>query len=193
MSVCDAQKDIYAISSLSIIFATIILYKLFFTLLSVRNFKFSVLIAQLQENNLKKSAIHMTNISESSNINEVITSILNSFFYKNILHTHTHTHTHARTHTLTKHKKIKSSLFTFRKFVYTSQMYKVRTLFFYVLSVNVRALKIIINLIKHKNAYKQTKTKKVAFLCAWKTSKGKKATYSLISVLCFYLVVFLCL
>ena len=36
-------------------------------------------------------------------------------------------------------------------------MYKVRTLFYHVLSVNVRTLKIIINLIKHKNAYKQTK------------------------------------
>ena len=135
----------------------------FFTLLSVRNFKFSVLIVQLQENNLKKSAIHMTNISESSNINEVVTSILNFFFTK-IFYTHTHTHTH--THTDKTYKKIKSSLCTFRKFVYTSEMYKVRTLFFYVLSVNVRALKIIINLIKHKNAYKQTKTKKVAFLCA---------------------------
>ena len=135
----------------------------FFTLLSVRNFKFSVLIVQLQENNLKKSAIHMTNISESSNINEVVTSILNFFFTK-VFYTHTHTHTH--THTDKTYKKIKSSLCTFRKFVYTSEMYKVRTLFSYVLSVNVRTLKIIINLIKHKNAYKQTKTKKVAFLCA---------------------------
>ena len=53
MSVCDAQKDIYAISSLSIIFAAIYYTNFFFTLLSVRNFKFSVLIAQLQENNLK--------------------------------------------------------------------------------------------------------------------------------------------
>ena len=35
----------------------------------------------------------------------------------------------------------------------------------YVLPVNVRTLKIIINLIKHKNAYKRTKTKKAVFLC----------------------------
>ena len=36
----------------------------FFTLLSVRNFKFSVLIAQLRENKLKYAIIHMNNISE---------------------------------------------------------------------------------------------------------------------------------
>ena len=35
-----------------------------FTLLSVRNFKFSVLTTQLKENNLKQSVIHMNNISE---------------------------------------------------------------------------------------------------------------------------------
>ena len=34
----------------------------------------------------------------------------------------------------------------------------------------------------------QTKTKKTAFLCAQKRSKGKKLTYSLICVLCFCLV-----
>ena len=33
---------------------------------------------------------------------------------------------------------------------------------------------------KHKNAYKQRKTKNAVFLCALKTSKGKKVTYSLI-------------
>ena len=66
MTVYDAQKDIYAISSSSIIFAAMILYNFFFffTLLSVRNFKFSVLTTQLKENNLKQSVIHMNNISE---------------------------------------------------------------------------------------------------------------------------------
>ena len=83
-------------------------------------------------------------------MNEVIRSILNVFFFTKIFYTHPHTNTH----TLIKHRKIKSS----------SEMYKVRTLFSYVLSVNVRTLKIIINLIKHKNAYKQTKTKKAVFL-----------------------------
>ena len=38
----------------------------FFTLLSVRNFKFSVFIEQLRDNNLKYSVIHMNNISEIS-------------------------------------------------------------------------------------------------------------------------------
>ena len=36
----------------------------FFTLLSVRSFKFSVLIVQLRENKLKYAIIHMNNISE---------------------------------------------------------------------------------------------------------------------------------
>ena len=49
----------------------------------------------------------------------------------------------------------------------------------YVLSVNVRTLKIIINLINNKNAYKRTKTKKAVFLFASKTSKWKKVTYLL--------------
>ena len=81
-----------------------------------------------------------------------------TFFFLQKHFTHAHTHTHTHTHTLIKHKKIKFSLCTFRKFTYTSEMYKVRTLFSYVLSVNVGTLKIIINLIKHKNEYKQTKT-----------------------------------
>ena len=53
MTVYDAQKDKYAISSLSIIFAPLNYTNVFFTLLSVQHFKFSALIAQLWVNNLK--------------------------------------------------------------------------------------------------------------------------------------------
>ena len=45
------------------------------------------------------------------------------------------------------------------------------------------------NLIKHKNAYKRIKTKEAVFLCAKKTFKGKKVTYSHICV--FVLLVLL--
>ena len=93
----------------------------------------------------------------SSNINEVVRSVLNflSFFLQKDF-----------THTLTKHKKNKVltsyySLVRIYKRIVWSEDFT-----FYVLSVNVRTLKIIINLIKHKNAYKQTKTKKAAILCA---------------------------
>ena len=54
MTVHDAQKDIYAISSSLIIFAAIKLYKKFLYFIFCKEFfKFSVLIAQLRENNLK--------------------------------------------------------------------------------------------------------------------------------------------
>ena len=51
--------------------------------------------------------------SWNSNINEVIRAVLNSLliFFRKRFYTHTHTHTH--THILAKHKKIKSSLYTF--------------------------------------------------------------------------------
>ena len=64
-------------------------------------------------------------------------------------------------------------------------MYKVRTLFSYVLSVNVRTLKIIINLIKHKNAYKQTKAKKRYFYAHKNHLKGKKSLIRLFAFLYF--------
>ena len=41
---------------------------------------------------------------------------------------------------------------------------------------------------KAQNAYKRTKTKKAAFLCAQKTSKGKKVAYSLICVFVLFIL-----
>ena len=41
---------------------------------------------------------------------------------------------------------------------------------------------------KHKNAYKQTKTKKAAFFMRLKTSKGEKVAYSLICVFVFFVL-----
>ena len=55
----------------------------------------------------------------------------------------------------------------------------------YLLSLNVRALKIIINLIKHKTAYKQTKTKKAR---KKKISNGKTVTYSHIWVFALFVL-----
>ena len=63
MTVYDAKRDIYVISSSSVIFAAIKYGNFSFTLQSVRNFK---LIVQLRENNLKQSGIHMNNISDIS-------------------------------------------------------------------------------------------------------------------------------
>ena len=70
----------------------------------------------------------------SSNINEVIKTVLNFFSTKFSTRFHTHT--------LKRHKKVLTS------HVSLVHIYK------------------RINLIKHKNAYKQTKTKKAVFLCA---------------------------
>ena len=52
----------------------------------------------------------------------------------------------------------------------------------------MRTLKIIINLIKHKNAYKQTKTKKGSVFIRIKTSKEKKVSYSLICVFVLFVL-----
>ena len=60
---------------------------------------------------LKCSVIQSPQVIRS-NTNKVIRTVLNAL-QKDFTHTHTHT--------LTKHKKIKSSLCTFRKFLYTSE------------------------------------------------------------------------
>ena len=45
----------------------------------------------------------------------------------------------------------------------------------------------VIEVMKHKNAYKWSKIKRLCFMCI-KTSKGKKVTYSLICILHFHMV-----
>ena len=89
----------------------------------------------------------------SSNINEVIRAVLNSllFFFAKRFYTHTHTHK-----VLTAYVSL---VHICKRIVWSEDFTS------YVLSVNVRTLKIIINLIKHKNAYK------------WTTSKRIKVTY----------------
>ena len=77
-------------------------------------------------------------------------------------HTHTHTHTHARTHARIKVLTSYVSLVHIYKRIVWSENF-----ISYVLSVNVRTLKNMINLITHKNAYKRTKIKKVMFLYAF--------------------------
>ena len=54
--------------------------------------------------------------------------------------------------------------------------------FFIYLFIYLFFYKKILHVQKAQNAYKRTKTKKAAFLCAQKTSKGKKVAYLLICV-----------
>ena len=76
----------------------------------------------------------------------------------------------------------------------TSETYEVRTLFSYVLSVNVRNLKIIINLIRHKNALSEQKQKRQCSSAHKKHLREKKSLIRLFAFLCFCLRVlcFLC-
>ena len=81
--------------------------------------------------------------------------VLFIFFYEKISHTHTYWQNIKKV--LTSYVSL---VHTYRRIVWSEDFLS------YVLSVNVRTLKIIINLIKHKNTYKRTKTKKAVFLCA---------------------------
>ena len=83
--------------------------------------------------------------------------VLFVIFYEKISHTHTHTYWQNIKKVLTSYVSL---VHIYRRIVWSEDFLS------YVLSVNVRTLKIIINLIKHKNTYKQTKTKKAVFLCA---------------------------
>ena len=94
---------------------------------------------------------------------------MNFFFWqKDFTYTHTHTHTD---------KTYKSKVLT--SYVSLVHIYKgivwSENFTSSVLSVNVRSLKIIIKLIKHKTICKQTKTKKAVFLCANKLLRRDKS------------------
>ena len=78
---------------------------------------------------------------KSSNINEVIRAVLSFLFFLEKDFTHTHTHTHTQIHNWQNIRckdKIKSSLRTFRQYIYTNEKQEVKTLFsvstFYILS-----------------------------------------------------------
>ena len=80
----------------------------------------------------------------SSNKNEVIRAVL---------YTHLHTQTHK---VLTSYVSL---VYIYKQIVWSENFIS------YILSVIVGTLKIFINLINHKNAYKQTKTKKAVCVC----------------------------
>ena len=110
-----------------------------------------------------------TPLHGSSNINEIIRAVLNSlFFFIKGFYTHTYWQNTRKNEVLTSYVLL---VCKYKQIGWSENFIS------YVLSVNVKTLKIIINLMKRKNTYKQTKTKKAVFFYAQKRSKEKKFTY----------------